>query len=169
MVGLQPRRNLSGELGRIPDHLARRGLRMDRYHVARAQLVARDVHPAAVDRPVAVEDELPGLAPGGREAEPDEHVVEAALKHPQQVLAGHARLAGGLRIVDAELVLEDPVVALGLLLLTQLDAILGLLLAAAAVLAGRIGAALHAALVGQAALALEEQLLSLAAALLALG
>jgi hypothetical protein len=36
------------------------------------------------------------------------------------------------------------------------------------VLAGRVRAALDAALVGQAALALEEQLLSLAAALLAL-
>jgi hypothetical protein len=36
------------------------------------------------------------------------------------------------------------------------------------VLARRVGAALHAALVGQASLALEEQLLSLAAALLAL-
>jgi hypothetical protein len=35
-------------------------------------------------------------------------------------------------------------------------------------LAGRVGAALDAALVGQAALALEEQLLALAAALLAL-
>jgi hypothetical protein len=35
-------------------------------------------------------------------------------------------------------------------------------------LAGRVGAALDAALVGEAALALEEQLLALAAALLAL-
>jgi hypothetical protein len=35
-------------------------------------------------------------------------------------------------------------------------------------LAGRVGASLDAALVGQAALALEEQLLPLAAALLAL-
>src|SRR3954451_15208603 len=44
-----------------------------------------------------------------------------------------------------------------------------MLLEATAVLAGRIGAPLDAALVGQAALAFEEQLLSLAAALLALG
>jgi hypothetical protein len=36
-------------------------------------------------------------------------------------------------------------------------------------LAGRVGAALDAALVGQAALALEEELLPFAAALLALG
>src|SRR5262249_3526048 len=40
---------------------------------------------------------------------------------------------------------------------------------AAAVLAGRVGAALDAALVGEAALALEEELLALAPALLALG
>jgi hypothetical protein len=37
------------------------------------------------------------------------------------------------------------------------------------VIAGRVGAALDAALVGEAALALEEELLALAAALLALG
>ena len=78
-------------------------------------------------------------------------------------------LAAGLVVVDAELLLEHAVVAAGLLLLAQLHAVLALLLAAAPVLAGRVGAPLDAALVGQAALALEEELLALAAALLALG
>ena len=63
----------------------------------------------------------------------------------------------------------DLVVAARLLLLAQLQPVLGLAHAAAAVLARRVGAALDAALVGEAALALEEELLALAAALLALG
>src|SRR3954465_1143902 len=103
------------------------------------------------------------------EAQADKNVVEAALEEREQVLAGDALLAGGLGVVLAELLLEHPVVAARLLLLAQLDAVLGLLLAAAAVVARRVGAALDAALVGQAALALEEQLLALTAALLALG
>jgi hypothetical protein len=67
-----------------------------------------------------------------------------------------------------ELALQHLVVAASLLLLAQLQPVLGLAHAAATVLPGRIGAALHPALVGEAALALEEQLLALAAALLAL-
>jgi hypothetical protein len=54
------------------------------------------------------------------------------------------------------------------LLLAQLNAVLALFHAPAPVLARRVGATLDAALVGQAALALEKQLLPLAAALLAL-
>ena len=141
---------------------------MDRDHVVVAQLVARDVHPPAVDGPVSVEDQLARLAPRGGESEPHEHVVKAALEHPQEVLAGDARLPRSLVVVDAELLLEHAVVALGLLLLAQLDAVLALLLAAAAVLARRVRAALDAALVGEAALALQEQLLPFPAALLAL-
>ena len=129
-------------------------------------LLASDA--AAVDRPVAVADQLARLAARRGEAEAHEHVVEAALEHPQQVLARDPGLPRRLGVVRAELLLEHAVVAARLLLLTQLDAVLGLLLAPAAVLAGRIRAALDAALVGQAALALEEQLLALAAALLAL-
>src|SRR3954452_1816076 len=106
---------------------------------------------------------------GGPEAKPDEHVVEPRLEQPQEVLAGDAGLAARLLVVVGELLLQDAVVAAGLLLLTQLEAVLGLLLPAAAVVAGRVGPALDAALVGQAALALEEELDALAAALLALG
>src|SRR5579875_4233302 len=115
-----------------------------------------------------MQDELARLSARGREAEPHEHVVEAALERAQQVLTGDARLAGGLLVIDPELALEHAVVALGLLLLAQLQAVLALLLAAAPMLAGRVAAALDAALVREAALALEEQLLTLAAALLAL-
>ena len=161
---------LDGQLGRLADDVGRR--RSSALIVITSSglhLVAGDVDAAAVDRPVAVADQLPGLAARGGEAEPHQDVVEAALEQAQQVLAGDALLAAGLVVVVAELLLEHLVVAARLLLLAQLVAVLGLAHAAAAVLARRVGAALDAALVGEAALALEEQLLALAAALLALG
>src|SRR3954452_16302515 len=169
VVRLQPCGDLGDELGRVTDHRLDVGAGLERDHVVLPHLVGGDVDAAAVDRPVPVPDQLAGLAARGGEAEAHEHVVEAALEDAQQVLAGDALLAGSLLVVVAELLLEDAVVAARLLLLPQLDAVLGLLLAPAAVIAGRIGAALDAALVGQAALALEEQLLPLTAALLALG
>src|SRR5205085_8313422 len=82
---------------------------------------------------------------------------------------GNAGLSRSLVVVDAELLLQYAVVALGLLLLAQLEAILALALATTTVLARGVRAPLDAALVGQAALALEEELLAFAAALLALG
>jgi hypothetical protein len=67
-----------------------------------------------------------------------------------------------------ELLLEHLVVPAGLLLLAKLKEVLALLDAAAAVLPRRVRTPLDRALVGEAALALEEELLSLAATLLAL-
>ncbi len=125
-------------------------------------------NPPAVDRPVAVADQLARLPARGREAEAYQHVVQAALEQREQVLARDAGLARGLLVVAVELALEHAVVAAGLLLLAQLDAVLALFHAATAVLAGRIRAALDPALVRQAALALQEQLLALTPALLAL-
>src|ERR1044072_6628777 len=107
-----------------------------------------------------------GGARGGR-PEPDEDVVEPGLEDREQVLARDPLHAGGLVVVDPKLLLEHAVVAASLLLLAQLDAVLRLLLAPAAVVARRVRAALDAALVREAALALEEELLALAAALLA--
>src|SRR4051812_30217024 len=169
MVGLQPRGHLSGELGRVADQLDGTGVGLDGDDVAVAHLVAGDVDAAAVDRPVAVADHLPGLAARGREAETHDDVVQARLEQREQVLAGDARLPRRLVVVAAELALENAVVPARLLLLTQLHAVLGLLLAATAVVAGRVRATLDAALVGEAALALQEELLPFAAALLALG
>jgi hypothetical protein len=69
----------------------------------------------------------------------------------------------------AELLLEEPVVAARLLLLAELEQVLALLDAPAAVLSRRIAAALDRALLGEAALALQEELDALAAAETALG
>src|SRR3954463_5456086 len=169
VVGLQPRRDLCGQLRRVADDaVGALAAGPHRDHVVVAHLIARDVHAAAVDGPVAVADHLARLAARGGEAQAHEHVVEAALEDAQQVLARDAGLPRGLGVVGAELRLQHAVVAAGLLLLPQLYAVLRLLLTPAAVLAGRVRAALDAALVGQAALALEEELLPFAAALLAL-
>jgi hypothetical protein len=67
-----------------------------------------------------------------------------------------------------ELFLEHLVVPAGLLLLAELKEVLALLDATAAVLSRWVGTTLDRALVGEAALALEEELFSLAATLLAL-
>src|SRR2546425_8135640 len=76
----------------------------------------------------------------------------------------------GLRIGLAELALELSVDAAQLLLLAQLLAEIGHAAAALlAVLSRRVAAPLDRAFVGEALLALEEELLSLAAALAALG
>src|SRR5262249_25609390 len=73
--------------------------------------------------------------------------------------AGDALHARGLVVVAAELALGDSVDALDLLLLTQLLAVVRQLLAPRlAVLPGRVGAPLEAALVGVAAIALQEEL-----------
>src|SRR5258708_34417060 len=99
VVGLEPRGNLSGELGGVPHHLHRRSIGFDRDHIARPHLVAGYVHPAAVDRPMAVTDELTRLAAGSREAETHEDVVEPALEQREEGLARDAGLTGCLGVV----------------------------------------------------------------------
>src|SRR3954468_24478138 len=106
MVGLEPRRHLGRELRRVADELHGAGVGLDGDDIAVAHLIAGDVHAAAVDRPVAVADEPRCVGARRREAEADEHVVEAALEEGEQVLAGDAGLAGGPLVVVAELLLE---------------------------------------------------------------
>src|SRR3954470_12545133 len=168
VVGLQPRRDGRRQVGRVANHLLRGRPVGDGDHVVRLDLVARDVHAAAVDVEVAVPDELPGL--GARRCEPEsvDDVVEASLEHPEQVLTRDPGALGRLGVVRTELFLEQAVVAARFLLLAQLQQILGLLDPAAAVLARRIRATLDRAFLSQAALALEKELHALAAALLAL-
>jgi hypothetical protein len=72
-----------------------------------------------------------------------QHVVEAQLEQDEQVLTGPALLPVGLLVVAAELLLEHAVVVAGLLLLAELEQVLRLLDAAAAVLTRRVGALLE--------------------------
>src|SRR5262249_19034724 len=94
-----------------------------------------------------------------REPETIGDVVETALQQLQQRLAGDAAGALGLLEVPAELILEHAVDTLHLLLLAQLDSVSReLRLARLAVLTRREVPFLDRALLGVAALALEEEL-----------
>src|SRR5215203_1669084 len=160
---------LHRRVGRVADDRLCRAPRLHRDDHVGPHLEARDVDPAAVHLEVPVADQLSGLCAGGREPEPVDNVVEPGLEHPQKLLAGDPRTARRLLVIAAELLLKNPVVAAGLLLLAELEQILGLLDAAAAMLARRIASALHRALLGQAPLALQEELEPFAAAVAALG
>src|SRR5215203_2746739 len=168
VVGLQPRSDGGGEVGCVAHDLLGARPVLERDDVVRLDLVAGDVDAAAVDREVAVTNELAGLRARGGEPEPVDDIVEARLEDSEQVLARDPTDAIRLLVVGAELVLEQAVIAARLLLLAQLEQILALLDPPAAVLPRRIAAALDGALLGQAALALEEQLHPLATTLLAL-
>src|SRR5256714_13060246 len=134
-------------------------------HIARLDLVRRDVHRLAVDLEVPVRDELASLLARRAQAEPVDDVVHAQLEVAQQVQAGDARLARRLVEIVAELLLEQPVDAPRLLLGAQLQAVIGCLaLAGLAMHAGRERAALDGALWRVAALALQVELGALAAA-----
>src|SRR5512132_558319 len=168
VVGLEPGRDRGGEVGCVADDLLRGAALCDCDHVVGANQVTGDVDSAAVDLEMAVAHELPRLGARGCEPEAVDDDVEPPLEHTQELLTCDPGAFGGLRVVGAELVREQAVVAARLLLLTKLEQVLGLLDAAASVLTRRITAALDRALLGQAALALEEELHALATALLAL-
>ena len=98
----------------------------------------RSGYPCALDVRdlVAVEAVMAeeGLGPNG--------ATLYALEELEQVVTRLALTARGLGVVVVELLLEDAVGEAGLLLLAELQEVLALLDPAAAVLAGRIGAAL---------------------------
>src|SRR5690606_16122064 len=103
-------------------------------------LVGGQVDRLAVDRDATVRHQLARGRPGHREAHAVDDVVEAGLEQLQQVLTRVALLGRGLLVVVAELALQQAVDALDLLLLAQLDGVVGELAAtragAGAVLAG---------------------------------
>src|SRR4051794_39171315 len=84
-------------------------LRHHRDGVTRLDQRRREVGAAAVQGEVPVPDELPGLAPRAREAEPVHHVVQPALQHPQQLGAGRALAPVGGGIVLAKLALQHTI------------------------------------------------------------
>src|SRR6266568_8915585 len=145
-------------------------LRGDFDGVARPHLVGRHVDALAVYEDGVMAHDLPRLGAARTKPHAVRDGIQARLQQLQQTLAGHAFAARGLRIRLAELALKEPVYAAQLLLLPQLLAEIGHAAAAfLSVLSRRIAAALDRALVGEAFLALEEELLPLATALAALG
>jgi hypothetical protein len=116
-----------------------------------------DVDLAAVHQEVTVPHELPRLGARVREAESVDHVVEPPLEQDHQRFAGDALRPVRFLEQLPELPLEQAVHALQLLLLAELEAVLGELHAPLAMLAGRIVATLDGALVGVAPLSLEEE------------
>ena len=84
-----------------------------------------------------VAHELARLGARGGEAHAVHHVVQAALEQLQQVLTRRAGLARRFLVVVAELPLEHAVHAAQLLLLAQLQAVVGQALAALALDAAR--------------------------------
>src|SRR5438445_1317494 len=142
---------------------------LDRDHIADAHGVGGDVDGTAVDGGVAVGDELAGVPPRCREADPVDDVVEPRLQEAQQVEAGDA---GHLRRpieVEPELALEQEVDAARALLGSQLDAVVRHLAAAdLGVHAGRHRPTVEGA-PREALLSLEEELDALATAMAADG
>ena len=107
---------------------------------------------------VTVTHELAGLVAARREPGAEDDVVDTALEHPQQVLAGDALLTGGLGVEVAELLLEQAVDAARLLLLAELEQVLALTDAAATVLTRRVRTPLDRASDRVALRALQEEL-----------
>src|SRR5690606_5385579 len=139
------------------DDLLRRLLHL--HDIARANEVRRDVDLLAVDREVAMANELTRLGVIAREAHTVDDVVEATLEELDQRVTGDAGLLERLVVVAAELALRDAVDALDLLLLAQLLAVVRALAATVlAVLPRRVRTTLVAALVRVATLSLEEEL-----------
>src|SRR6266540_28514 len=159
-VPVEPvRRRPAGlELDRFVDVQIAAHVLFDLHDVARLDRVGRDVHDPSVHRHMAVPDELAGLVARAAEAGAVDDVVEARLQELEQHLAGDALAPRGFLVVAVELLLEHPVDAPRLLLLAELEQVLGFLGAATPVLAGRVGASLDRTLGALALGALEEEL-----------
>src|SRR6267154_4127754 len=98
---------------------------LDGYFLPDVHEVRRDVDLLPVYAHVAVQHELPRLRTRGRQTRAPYDVIKAPLEHDDKVLAGRTLGARGLLKVIAELPLQQPVRALYLLLLAQLQAVSG--------------------------------------------
>ena len=157
--------NRAAMLGQIGLHqLQALGTILHADQVARLDDVAGDVQVMAVDRDVAMRDQLPGLGAAQAEAEPMHDVVQPAFEQAHQRVAGVSLAAGGTLEIAAELPLQHAVVMLHLLLLAQVKAVVGLLVAAILVHAGRRIATLDGTFRRVAPRPLQEQLQAVAPA-----
>src|SRR6267143_3580767 len=138
---------------------------LDGYFLADVHQIGRNVDLLPVHPNVAVQHELPRLRTRGRQTRAPHHVVQTALKHDDQVLACRPLGARSLLKVVAKLPLQQPVRALDLLLLAQLQAVPGNLRAPRLpVLPRHEIALLDRALLRKASQAFQEQLLPFPAA-----
>src|SRR6185503_8916512 len=96
-------------------------------------------------------------------------VVETALDDAEHLFTGTTRHGRRFAVVTGELQLEQAVDAAHLLLLAQAETVLAELDAGLAVLAGRVRATAHAALLREAASTLQVELAAFATAELAHG
>src|SRR5436190_11198875 len=144
LAGFEPgrRRTVEGvEVVAHDDH--RLGLVAQRDDVAFAHGVTRDGDALAVDGDMAVAHELARLRPARSPTRAEHDVVEAQLEQLEQILAGHALATVRLLVDAAELLLHQAVDAARLLLLAQLQQVLGALaLPVSAGFTRRVGPAL---------------------------
>src|SRR5436190_5003490 len=159
-AGLEPGRRRPVERVEVvadDDHRLRLVAKGD--DVALAHGVTRDRHALAVDGNVPVADELTRLRSARSPPGAEHDVVESQLEQLEQVLTGHALATVRLHVDAAELLLHETVDPARLLLLAQLQQVLGALaLPVPAGFAGRVRPALDRALHRVALRALEVQL-----------
>src|SRR2546421_5095755 len=138
---------------------------LDCYFLTDADEVRRDVDLLPVHTDVSVKHNLPRLRRRGRQTRTPHHVIQTTLEHDDEVLAGRALGASGLFKIIAELPLQEPVSALDLLLLAQLQAVSGDLRAPRLPMLPRHEVALlNGALLRKASQALQKQFLPFPAA-----
>ncbi len=132
--------------------------------VALTHQEARHIDALAIDHEMAVANELASFIAGIGETRSISDVIKTALKHREQIGARNALHVLRLLEKATELLLKHPVDALDLLLLTKLKAILRELDAALAMLARRITTTFERALLSEATVALQKELLILTTA-----
>src|ERR1700761_330101 len=142
---LQPARDRAVTRGLASD-LERHGvqrLALDVDDVVLRHPIAGDGHLDAVDREVAMADQLTGHPARPGDPGAVHHVVQPALQDLQQLVTGLAGTAGRFGVVAAELLFHDAGGEAGLLLLLQLLAGFAFLDPRAGVLARRVGTLLE--------------------------
>ena len=108
-------------------------------HVAGAHLVRGNIDLLGIDEHMTVVDELPGLWPRASKPGAVYDIIETAFEDAKQVCARNAGLAVRLLVVTPKLFLEDAVYVAELLLLAELNLVLGFADPPAAVVPGGYG------------------------------
>jgi hypothetical protein len=107
---------------------------------------------------MAVTHQLSGLIPGVGKTHLVDHIVETHLQQAQKIGPGNAFLPFRDQEIMMELALQDTVHAADLLLLPQLELVIGRFFPLPPVLSGGVGPTLIRAFIGKAPVALEKYL-----------